>query len=98
MSFVSDFKAFAMKGNIVDLAVGIIIGIGLTHATFLVGYSDDTSHGIKRRARVSKSTTGVAGTQSRNGLPQMFYVEQLWKSLGGVLITGLLEVFHRCST
>ena len=27
MSFVSDFKAFAMKGNIVDLAVGIIIGI-----------------------------------------------------------------------
>jgi large conductance mechanosensitive channel len=27
MSFVSDFKAFAMRGNIVDLAVGIIIGI-----------------------------------------------------------------------
>ena len=27
MSFVSDFKAFTMRGNIVDLAVGIIIGI-----------------------------------------------------------------------
>jgi len=27
MSFVSDFKAFAMRGNIVDIAVGIIIGI-----------------------------------------------------------------------
>ncbi len=27
MSFVDDFKAFAMRGNIVDLAVGIIIGI-----------------------------------------------------------------------
>jgi large conductance mechanosensitive channel len=26
MSFVKDFKAFAMKGNVVDLAVAVIIG------------------------------------------------------------------------
>lgn len=26
MSFVSEFKAFAMRGNVVDLAVGVIIG------------------------------------------------------------------------
>ncbi len=26
MSFVSEFKAFAMKGNVIDLAVGVIIG------------------------------------------------------------------------
>jgi large conductance mechanosensitive channel len=26
MSIVSEFKAFAMKGNVVDLAVGVIIG------------------------------------------------------------------------
>lgn len=26
MSFTSEFKAFAMKGNVVDMAVGIIIG------------------------------------------------------------------------
>jgi large conductance mechanosensitive channel len=26
MSFVSEFKSFAMKGNVVDMAVGIIIG------------------------------------------------------------------------
>jgi large conductance mechanosensitive channel len=26
MSFVSEFKEFAMKGNVVDLAVGVIIG------------------------------------------------------------------------
>jgi large conductance mechanosensitive channel len=26
MSFIQEFKAFAMKGNVVDLAVGIIIG------------------------------------------------------------------------
>ena len=26
MAFVSDFKAFVMKGNVVDLAVGVIIG------------------------------------------------------------------------
>jgi large conductance mechanosensitive channel len=27
MKFVDEFKAFAMKGNVVDMAVGIIIGI-----------------------------------------------------------------------
>lgn len=26
MSFIQDFKAFAMKGNILDMAVGVIIG------------------------------------------------------------------------
>ena len=26
MSFVSEFRAFALKGNVVDLAVGVIIG------------------------------------------------------------------------
>ncbi len=28
MSFVKEFKEFAMKGNVVDMAVGIIIGAG----------------------------------------------------------------------
>jgi large conductance mechanosensitive channel len=27
MSLMSEFKAFAMKGNVVDMAVGIIIGV-----------------------------------------------------------------------
>jgi large conductance mechanosensitive channel len=27
MSFVSEFKEFAMKGNVVDMAVGVIIGV-----------------------------------------------------------------------
>ena len=26
MSFISEFKEFAMKGNVMDLAVGVIIG------------------------------------------------------------------------
>ncbi|WP_018344064.1 large conductance mechanosensitive channel protein MscL [Cytophaga aurantiaca] len=26
MSFISEFKAFAMRGNVVDLAVGVIVG------------------------------------------------------------------------
>lgn len=26
MSFISDFKAFALKGNVLDLAVGVVIG------------------------------------------------------------------------
>jgi large conductance mechanosensitive channel protein len=29
MSLVSEFKEFAMKGNVVDLAVGVIIGAAL---------------------------------------------------------------------
>ena len=27
MKFIDDFKAFAMKGNLIDMAVGIIIGV-----------------------------------------------------------------------
>ena len=30
MSFTKDFKAFAMKGNVVDLAVAVIIGAAFT--------------------------------------------------------------------
>ena len=26
MSFIQDFKAFAMRGNVIDLAVGVVIG------------------------------------------------------------------------
>ena len=26
MSFASEFKEFAMKGNVIDLAVGVVIG------------------------------------------------------------------------
>ena len=26
MSFIKDFKTFAMKGNIIDMAVGVIVG------------------------------------------------------------------------
>lgn len=26
MSFFSEFKAFAMRGNVIDLAVGVVIG------------------------------------------------------------------------
>ena len=30
MSFIKDFKAFALKGNVVDLAVAVIIGAAFT--------------------------------------------------------------------
>ena len=30
MSFINDFKAFAMKGNVMDLAVAVIIGAAFT--------------------------------------------------------------------
>jgi large conductance mechanosensitive channel len=30
MSMVSEFKEFALKGNVMDLAVGVIIGGGLS--------------------------------------------------------------------
>ena len=26
MSFINEFKSFALKGNVIDLAVGVIIG------------------------------------------------------------------------
>jgi len=33
MSFISEFKEFAMKGNVVDLAVGVIIGAALAKSS-----------------------------------------------------------------
>lgn len=33
MSFISEFKQFAMKGNLVDLAVGFVMGAAFTKVT-----------------------------------------------------------------
>ena len=39
MSFLSDFKAFAVRGNVVDMAVGIVIGaaFGKIDSAFVAG-------------------------------------------------------------
>ncbi len=37
MSVGSDFKAFVMRGNVVDLAVGVIIGAAFGKNRFVVG-------------------------------------------------------------
>src|SRR3990167_5916290 len=39
MSFASEFKEFAMKGNVVDLAVGVIIG-GLDFSNYFILLGD----------------------------------------------------------
>ena len=31
MGFFKEFKEFAMKGNVMDMAVGVIIGLSLIH-------------------------------------------------------------------
>ena len=38
MSFIQDFKAFALKGNVVDMAVGVIIGGACDLAAGLAEY------------------------------------------------------------
>ena len=63
MSFISEFKEFAMKGNVVDLAVGVIIGaafgkivssfvdgIAMPLLGLLVGGTDFTKMGILLKA------------------------------------------------
>ena len=37
-TFLQDFKAFAMKGNVIDMAVGVIIGgaFGIVRGVFIV--------------------------------------------------------------
>ena len=39
-SFLKDFKAFALRGNVVDMAVGVIIGgaFGKIVASFYAGH------------------------------------------------------------
>ena len=31
MAFFKEFKEFALKGNVMDMAVGVIIGLSLIH-------------------------------------------------------------------
>ncbi len=38
MSFASEFKEFAMKGNVVDMAVGVIIGAALRQDRIFAGW------------------------------------------------------------
>ena len=37
MSFASEFKEFAMKGNVIDLAVGVVIGAAFGKIVSLPG-------------------------------------------------------------
>ena len=37
MSFIKDFKAFAMKGNVMDLAVAVIIGAAFGAIVVFIG-------------------------------------------------------------
>ena len=70
MSFMTEFKEFAVKGNVVDLAVGVIIGgafgdDGAGQAVFQVGLVaqharrfDDVGREDARRHRVHQGRYG----------------------------------------
>ena len=31
MGFIKEFKEFAMRGNVLDMAVGVVVGLSLIH-------------------------------------------------------------------
>ena len=51
-SFLQDFKAFAMRGNVIDMAVGVIIGGAFGKiVSSIVGRCHHASHRIAGRWR-----------------------------------------------
>ncbi len=44
MSFFNEFKAFAMRGNVIDLAVGVVIGAAFGPIGLLIGGVDFSAY------------------------------------------------------
>ncbi len=60
MSMMSEFKAFALRGNVIDLAVGVVIGAAFGKIVALAGRSDHHAADRPRSsvAWISRRTNG----------------------------------------
>lgn len=67
-NFLNEFKAFAMKGNVMDMAVGIIIGAAFTAiVTSLVNDIISPVVGLLVRVNFSDLVVQVAGVDLKYG-------------------------------
>ena len=72
MSMTSEFKEFAVKGNVIDLAVGVIIGAAF--GKIVDSMVDDSDHADRRGDRSASSTSRASiwcWARSRPALPTM---------------------------
>ena len=70
MSFTSEFKEFAMKGNLMDLALGVIIGAAFGNWFILLGNPPADFKGSVASCASYASYAGL----SKAGVPMLAYV------------------------
>ena len=66
--FIQEFKAFALRGNVMDMAIGLIIGGAFTSiVTSLTDNVIDPILGLAGNADLSAFTLEIAGIELRYG-------------------------------
>ena len=77
MGMISEFKEFAMRGNVVDLAVGVIIGGAF--GTNRVAGNENGEHGHERAK--------IGGNESHDAAPEVEWglVNQVYGTLSVIL-------------
>ena len=66
--FLEEFKAFAMRGNVLDMAVGVVIGGAFTAiVTALVAHIINTLIGLFFKADFSDVVIGLGGSSIKIG-------------------------------
>ena len=102
MSFVKEFRDFATKGNVIDLAVGVIIGaafgrivdslvkdVVMPLVNFILGGSVDFSN----KFLVLRAPADYAGPQTYADLTQAGAIVFAWGNFLTVLINFVLLAF-----
>lgn len=102
MSFVKEFRDFAIKGNVIDLAVGVIIGaafgrivdslvkdVVMPLVNFVLGGSVDFSN----KFLVLRTPEGYAGPQTYADLTQAGAIVFAWGNFLTIFINFLLLAF-----
>lgn len=107
MGVLQEFKTFALKGNVVDLAVGVIIGaaFGKIVASLvddlvmpllgtLLGSTDFTNHFIALSA-VPEGTLATLAAHKAAGVPVLAYGNFLTVALNFLILAGAIFLMVR---
>lgn len=87
MSIVKEFKEFAMKGNVIDMAVGIVIGAAFGKiVSALVGSILMPAIGMLMGGVDFSGLSAVLGTDARSGEPVILQYGQFIQALIDFLI------------
>ena len=107
MSFASEFRAFALKGNVVDLAVGVIIGAAfgkiveslvndviMPVAGWLTGGLDFSNHFLPLRA-APPGTPHTLAAMKAAGVPVVAYGNFVSVGLNFLILAAVIFLIVR---